>query len=58
MENKLTASNTLAIIRELTAIEAEDDRKQYIIDDLKSNNESQKTQIPIMRHRNEANELS
>lgn len=56
MEIKTTAKYTLAILRELTAIEQEDDRKQHIIEDLKANNESQKTQIMIMRYRNEANE--
>lgn len=56
METKTTAKYTLAILRELTEIEAEDDRKNHLIDDLLSNNESQKTTITIMRYRNEANE--
>lgn len=56
METKTTAKYTLAILQELTEIEAEDDRKKHMIDDLKANNDSQKTTITIMRYRHEADE--
>lgn len=56
MVNESNKSLTHEIIKLLSRIEGEKLDRELMIDDLSANNESQKTQITIMRHRNEANE--